>query len=217
MLTRRTRAAGAAVIACVAAGVGIAGLANGTLASTSDNPGGTVMPSSDTAARATSQFSVLRRAQTPDDAIPAKWSGQASETARRSGAGSVDLSTARRVSLTAGKGVAWVAAGGGAICLLNQSGDAASLACGSDQDAGAGQTITTDSGVGFGLAEGQLKISGLLPDGAAKVRMATLDGAVQPIEVQDNVYSVVLSGQQPDRVEWTDATGATHSTHVPNG
>jgi hypothetical protein len=173
---------------------------------------GTASPPSPETAALGQTFGLLRRSPTAADAVPTKLLNLLADGPT----GTPDLSAARRVPDRAADATYWVAPAGGSVCILGESGAAASFACHSAAEVSAGDAISTSSGIGFGLSEDQVRVFGLLPDDATTSRVVLRDGTSQPFVPTNNLYSVTVTGT-PDRVEWTDSSGASHTTHVPIG
>ena len=128
--------------------------------------------------------------------------------------GRLDFAAARRVTPEGANGaVYWVIPTDGSLCLLEQSGDSATIGCSTNRDALAGRAMSTTTGIGTGLANGERRISGLLPDEAADARLIMSDGVTRALAPDDNVYAAVVA-RAADRIEWTDATGDVHSVSV---
>jgi hypothetical protein len=120
-----------------------------------------------------------------------------------------------------------VAVAGGKVCAIDESSEGGGAFCGEPEEAEGGQLVTA----GFclpGLAEGQSRLVGLMPDGVTSVTIASA-GEEEEVPVIDNAYvtevpaeGTTISGVGLEEArlgielpleEGAEATGACAATH----
>jgi hypothetical protein len=155
------------------------------------------------------QFAAFRRARKDTDALPA--------LTRKMIAAQPEFgenpALSRRVVTARGRN-RFLVPGDGVVGMYDEAGG------GSVSDAAAaadGQTVGTEMCVA-GLKDGQMAVTGLLPDGAGAPALVLRNGRRLPLPVTDGIYDTVVTlravGDLPDRVEFT-ADGELRSVAVP--
>jgi hypothetical protein len=154
-----------------------------------------------------SRLAVFRRARGRADELPA---GSLRGPVRNLG---VNEGLARRVAREASDGVFVVPTQDGACITAVRGG----VACAGDVDIVAGNLITSQMCVP-GLANGRLRVLGVLPDGVSEATVTRRDGTTNALELDDNAYVVenpnAEPGKTPVAVTWI-ADGARSSIAVP--
>jgi hypothetical protein len=208
---RRLRRVGALLVSALLAAGLVSILMNlGAKASAQDPPAAT--PASDQ--RLTDAFGLLRRPVSAADEVPARWRNQLMDVPADLARGEVppDITSARKVTTSVGA-TFWVMKRGDSLCVLEAADDGAGFGCSGIENVLAGRSYAVSSGVGYGLAAGETRISGLLPDGASDVRVATRNGVLHSVAVQQNVYVAVVRGEV-DHVDWLDAQNAPRTVPI---
>jgi hypothetical protein len=159
-------------------------------------------------ASATEQLRILRRASTASDAVPGRWTRMATTN------GEVDaraLARARRVDFGAASD--WVFQSGARLCQMQAVGDAMAFSCSDPKlvvDQGA---MTVNTGPGWGLAKDELRVSGIVPDGASKTVLVLADGSETAVAVKDNLFDAVTP-RSTRQFRWVDSAGKSHAFDV---
>lgn len=137
----------------------------------------------DLSQRLTDRFGVLRRAATTDDKLP--------QDALQVSANYGSIPDAARKARDTTHGALYVIPGADeAICLMDQHGAGSCNGLGADGEV---RLVTTIDHVPW-LADGQVEIRGLAPDGVDSVIVALRDGGEQRLDVINNVFDGVLPG-----------------------
>lgn len=159
-------------------------------------------------------FAVLRRPPGVSDAIPARWEPQLRMLAGENGAPAPsqvpDFSAARRVAPDVS---AWVVPAGGGVCLFEALGGGTAFGCTRTADVLEGRAFGIRRGAGYGLGANEVRVVGLLPDGATDVSLRLRDGTAEPVAVHSNFYAVDAAAK-PTELLWTDADGVRRSVSL---
>jgi hypothetical protein len=161
------------------------------------------------------QVAVLRRPVVQADAMPERWRRQieVAHSEMPADLGAPGLDAARRVSTPIGVSL-WLMPRDSDICVLEAAGDAAGFGCYDASAVLAGRAYATSTGVGYGLSENEVRVSGLMPDGVPHVTLRMRDGSAQSVAIRQNIYSAVLQAQVA-QLEWRDASGEEHVVSIP--
>jgi hypothetical protein len=159
-------------------------------------------------------FAVLRRPPGVSDAIPARWEPQLRLLAGENGAPAPsqvpDFSAARRVAPDVS---AWVVPARGGVCLFEALGGGTAFGCTGTADVLEGRAFGIRRGAGYGLGANEVRVAGLLPDGATDVSLRLRDGTAEPVTVHSNFYAVDAAAK-PTELLWTDAEGVRRSVSL---
>lgn len=183
---RKSRITRRAIAAVLVSGLGVAVYA---LLIGASGPSAQVQTVTSTPANVAAQFSVLTQGQTPSGV-----SG-ASAPSQEFGTFSANLALARQVQAADVEERVYdpmlVVPGANSICLVHRfdmSGTCVSLA-----DAMAGKSVTWAACLP-GLEPGQVRVTGLVPDGVSTVTLQLSDGTQQTASPADNFYDFVTPG-----------------------
>lgn len=153
-------------------------------------------------------FGILRRDAREADKMPDRWR----QVEMRSGVTSAQLDEAKRVNF--GASSHWIVQSQGSVCTLFVVDDAMGGGCGQDAaDLAENGSFSVSGGAGFGLQKNEIRVSGLLPDGARDAHLVLADGSSVPVEVVSNVFDVVTPGDTA-QFRWIDAAGEVHAQDV---
>lgn len=145
-------------------------------------------------------ISVLKRAKTDADALPAGYATEIAQTnAQRTkdraldGVSSaelpVQLNEVRRVPVALSGGAVWLAPEtDGSVCMITASrGELGSGSCFGAAEAAVGPAPHLTI-----FAPNDIEVSGIAPDGVASVDLALADGTTQTLKVVNNVYTAAV-------------------------
>ncbi|HEX2087148.1 MAG TPA: hypothetical protein VHF89_15815 [Solirubrobacteraceae bacterium] len=154
------------------------------------------------------RFGVFRAAAGETDALSPTAKSALQRMARDHQGANLDLS--RRIA-TSARWSAWVVPANDALCwTLVEERRGASAGCTPIVQAAAGEAYMLSYG-GFGLRDGRVLVSGLMPDGVRSVTVTDRSGTSVSAPVERNAY-VVESGE-PARLSWT-VDGAERSLEL---
>lgn len=206
----RKRTGALAACCCLLALGGGSALA---LAGAGHDPGGPVPPAPESGSAnapapaveptLAAEVSLLRRARTEADAVPA------SIPVAFSSASGANLALARRVA--DGRGAeAWIVPGRGSTCILSQLQQyrLGGAVCVSSAAAAAGELNVQSAGDQLPGAE---LVAGMTPDGVSAVVMRLTDGTSVTAPVHENVYLALVRGA----VSSISASGSRGSLSIP--
>jgi hypothetical protein len=159
-------------------------------------------------ASAAEQLGILRRASTANDVIPARWTRMA---VTNGGMDTQTLAKARRVSFGAASD--WVFQSAARVCTMQAIEDAMAFSCSDSKSVAEEGALSVNTGSGFGLAKDELRVSGLVPDGASKTAFVLADGSETAVAVKDNVFDAVTP-RNTKQFRWVDAAGKSHASDV---
>lgn len=117
---------------------------------------------------------LLRRAIGPNEAVPARWLNMAVE----SGIARDAIAKAHRVNV--GRASNWVIDAGDRVCQMQVIDDAMSYACVDPKQLVEEGRLSVNTGSGFGLSKDELRVSGIVPDGATDTAFVLADGTRVP-------------------------------------
>lgn len=106
-------------------------------------------------------------------------------------------------TVTVARGTAALTPANGALCLSREVGEAASTSCANTADALTGHLLGVLGGDATGLPDGQLLVSGAVPDGVSSVKLTTKSGGAQDVAVDKNLFSAVVT-DPPTAVTWSN-------------
>jgi hypothetical protein len=146
-----------------------------------------------------SAVGVSRRPDDPADAMPTKRAHALSDAVRFTG---VNPALARR-AITTDRDAVFVVPDAHGACLVWLRGGAA---CADSRHVANGYLLFSDF-CPAGLAQGQARVTGLLPDDASGMEWVTQDGIAHQFRVTGNVYSLVFDPADPATIpaaiRWT--------------
>ncbi len=148
----------------------------------------------------TEAFSILRRARTSADALPAQLSLVLASSGHFTGVFGANVALSRRVNGLGSTGSAWVVPGSGALCVyatINtdpsapQAGAPSGGVCQPDDGATQGDLYVESES---DMAPGMDFVAGLVPDGVSTVTLDLADGTHQSVAVTENLYMAEIKG-----------------------
>lgn len=152
-------------------------------------------------------LSVLREPISESDAIPTRWTTEA----RRNGIDTSTFALARKVDTGTGA-TDWIIPVGDQVCQMQVAGEAMTYGCFTSEDIARGRALTTSTGSAMGVTDNEVRVSGVLPDGARDPALVLASGDRQTVTVQRNVYDFVAP-RSAKRFQWIDARGQ-QQTHA---
>jgi hypothetical protein len=153
------------------------------------------------------RFSILRRGRNLRDDLPKEMAARME--ARPTDDFGANAHLARRAS-NAHHGL-FVVPGTAGICLM--SGEGAGT-CNMTEGAQRGEVLGTTTGIAYGYAEGEYRVSGIAADGVDRVVLHMADGRSFDLPVTGNVYTIDVKGE-PTTVDW-DGPDGHHELDVPH-
>jgi hypothetical protein len=191
-----------------AAGIAVAASTGGTAVSPSSYEAGAkaVLPTA-ASAQQVAALSVLGRAQTAADAVPAADVPRGPSFTGMIGA---NTSLARRAQgLTDGE--AWIVPADGTICLITEPGG---TACQGNPSVFEGRLYT----VGYGDEEPNVEsVAGIVPNGVSTVTLGLDGGDSQQLAVHENVYMQPKVTGRINTISFDGPSGPVTITGVSNG
>jgi hypothetical protein len=146
----------------------------------------------------TEHFTILRRAPTRRDAVPAHWSRPLNATGLHA-----DFAGALLLADNV-----WVIPKGSQACLLAVPDGGGSVRCSAPPDVVGGGLFALE------LRPRSTDVWGLLPDGAHDITLSRSHGRPVPVTLsQGNFYSARVAGQ-PRKLHFTDALGKQHTVTI---
>ena len=197
----------ALLVVTAAAIAAAATLSNGSASSPASYEAGVraVLPTQ-AAANQVAALSILGRAQTAADAVPA---ADVPHAPTFTGLAGANVSLARNVHGVAGA-EAWVVPGAGTVCLITDPGGAT---CQGEPTVLEGHMYLVGASAETPAYE---SVAGLVPNGVSRVSLVLEDGALAQLPVHENVYMASVKGRVSS-IRFTGANGPVELTGVSTG